>query len=179
MKRKFIIILATLAIASCSPPTTRAPKAEEQREESSSSKMPIMLNDSTMVGEFDLSDVRARFRWFDSTFNAYTPNPATLEKLKPLYTGAKILCFAGTWCSDTRRELPRLWRILFESSTDPDMMTMIGIDRQKMSPNGESIPFNIRLSPTFIILRNGAEIGRIEEKPIATLEEELLSILLK
>jgi thiol-disulfide isomerase/thioredoxin len=89
--------------------------------------------------------------------------------------------FLGTWCGDSRREVPRMEKILSEMGVDIAMVSIITVDRDKVSPNGEQEGKDIRYVPTLIVSKDNQEIGRIVESPssqTATLESDLFEITL-
>ena len=89
--------------------------------------------------------------------------------------------FLGTWCGDSRREVPRMEKILSEMGVDIAMVSIIAVDRDKVSPNGEHESKDIRYVPTLIVSKDNQEIGRIVESPsseTATLESDLFEITL-
>jgi len=85
----------------------------------------------------------------------------------------------GTWCSDSRREVPRFIKILDLSEFEQNKIQIINLNREKESPGHEEKEKNIDFVPTFIINKNNNEIGRIVEFPIITLESDLFNILLE
>ncbi len=97
-----------------------------------------------------------------------------LNEVKTDYT---IKIVMGTWCSDSRREVPRFYKLLDELKLVDEEITLINVDRMKKVPEINMDDLNILLVPTFIIYRGGKEIGRIVETPIETLEKDLLNIL--
>jgi thiol-disulfide isomerase/thioredoxin len=88
-----------------------------------------------------------------------------------------FLVFFGTWCGDSRRELPHFLKITDRCGIPPSRIRLYGLDRSKKSDDGLADRYHIERVPTFIFLRNGSEAGRITEKPNATLEADMLSIL--
>jgi thiol-disulfide isomerase/thioredoxin len=84
----------------------------------------------------------------------------------------------GTWCSDSRREVPRFLKLLdvlnFNSSAG---LKIICVDDNKKGKGDEVDGLNIELVPTFILSQKGKEIGRIIESPKLTLEKDLLGII--
>jgi len=90
----------------------------------------------------------------------------------------KIVCIQGTWCSDSRREVPRFFKILYELNYDLENLTMICVDRKKQADNIDVDQFVIEKVPTFIFYKDDSELGRIIETPKNTLEIDLLEILL-
>jgi len=53
----------------------------------------------------------------------------------------------------------------------------IGVDRQKKDPEGLAAQYDFQRIPTFIVLQDGKEIGRIVERPEVSLEQDLAKIL--
>jgi len=92
-------------------------------------------------------------------------------------SGVDFLVFFGTWCGDSRRELPHFLRIADQCGIEPSRIRLYGLDRSKKSDDGLSDQYHIQKVPTFIFLKNGEEVGRIIETPTATLEADMLSIL--
>ncbi|MDG2188668.1 MAG: thioredoxin family protein [Candidatus Marinimicrobia bacterium] len=89
--------------------------------------------------------------------------------------------FLGTWCGDSRREVPRMEKIFSEMGIDMSNVLIVTLDRDKISPNGEQEGKDIRYVPTLIVSKDNQEIGRIVESPsseTATLESDLFEISL-
>jgi len=83
----------------------------------------------------------------------------------------------GTWCSDSRREVPNFYKILDKLNYPDNKITLINVDRKKNGIEIDVSKLNIELVPTFIVYRNNTEIGRIIETPNESLERDLLKIL--
>jgi thiol-disulfide isomerase/thioredoxin len=115
--------------------------------------------------------------WFTPTFNEYTPEKTVVDNLKSLVDGIAIRIVLGTWCSDSRREVPRFIKILNEIDFPVERLEIIGVNRQKVAPEVGIMEGYVDYVPTFIIFQNDVEIGRIIELPNKTLEEDLLEIL--
>lgn len=117
--------------------------------------------------------------WFDYEYNNYKPDSLTIEQIKKLNHNFDIVIIMGTWCSDSRREVPRFLKILEQIIYDKDKINIICVDRNKLSYNLDVSKYGIKYVPTFIFEKNGFELGRIVETPTETLEKDLLDILLK
>ena len=83
----------------------------------------------------------------------------------------------GTWCPDSRREVPRFMRIIDELDIPHDRLEFIGVDDVKISPIENFDSLDIIRVPTFIFFRNNLEIGRIIENPVTSLEQDMIDIL--
>ena len=89
----------------------------------------------------------------------------------------------GTWCGDSKREVPRFIKILESVDYPMENLKIVAVDKRrdfyKKSPQGEEWGLNIRRVPTFIFYKNGREINRIIETPVTTLEVDIVSIVLQ
>lgn len=125
---------------------------------------------------------QAPFRsWFAINYDQYVVDSATCLYVAPLLKDKKITLFMGTWCGDSRREVPRLLKILDCCGFPPEQLTMIMVSNQpdmyKQSPGHEEYGRNIFRVPTLIIDGLTRELGRIIELPVVSLEKDLLRIL--
>ncbi|WP_148639232.1 hypothetical protein [Aquimarina longa] len=121
--------------------------------------------------------------WFTSNYEQYTPKQGSIDSLKAHLSEYTITLFMGTWCGDSKREVPRLYKILDSSNFSLDRLTTIAVDRSKeaykQSPGGEHEGLNIHRVPSILFYKNGKEVNRIVESPKKTLEEDILAIFSK
>lgn len=138
-------------------------------------------NKEILIGETTLEAFsKAPFKeWFDLEYNYYNPNKELIIQLKGKIGLLKILIFLGTWCPDSRIDVPRFIKILDQIDFNKNNLKIIAVDRQKNDPNDLSKIYNIEYVPTFIFLKENIEIGRIIESPKNSLEADMLEILSK
>ncbi len=134
-----------------------------------------MLVGVTDRSAFELPDFS---EWYNNKYIGYEPDEFILEQIKELSDSIDIQIFMGTWCSDSRREVPRFLKILDGIKYEQNKLQIVNVDRKKRSPTHEERNNNIEFVPTFVFYKNEIEIGRIVEFPIITLESDLLSVLL-
>ena len=115
--------------------------------------------------------------WFNEEYGAYELNKEAVQGIKNNSKNLSIKLFMGTWCKDSRREVPRIYRILDAVGFYEPRLTLINLDREKRSPGKEESDLNIHHVPTVILYNNGNEIGRIIEYPVQSLEEDMVAIL--
>jgi hypothetical protein len=120
--------------------------------------------------------------WYRSGYKDYTPKSEILEELRAVDTaGIDITVFLGTWCGDSRREVPRILKVLDEMGFPQENLALVGVDwvdeAHKQSPGGEERGLEIYRVPTFIVERGGREISRFVEYPVLSVERDLLAIL--
>jgi len=170
MKIKLLIILALLVGAS-------ALFAQNKNTEIRDPK----LNRDVLVGFCDEKGLKkGEFGiYFNSQYETYSPKAKTIEKLKARINDYEIKIVFATWCSDSKLQLPRFYKILDLVDFNKSQLETIGVDRTKNALIVNIASLNIELVPTFIIYKHGEEIGRIVESPIKSLEDDLLKIITK
>jgi hypothetical protein len=118
--------------------------------------------------------------WFSRGFNEYQPDSTAMAEVMQLdTTGLRITIVLGTWCPDSRREVPRFMKIVNIWGYPKDKLHMIGVDIDKVAPLGDFSLLGIQRVPTFIFYENNIEVGRIIEVPVTSLEQDMLKILKK
>ncbi|HWN41637.1 MAG TPA: thioredoxin family protein [Thermoanaerobaculia bacterium] len=161
-----LAVLASILSTSCATSTT-APAAQAKPE-----PKPVI------VGEATREQIEADPEWAMAEAESQ-PDPEICKALASVPPGAEVTVFLGTWCGDSRREVPRFWKALdFAGGTDlPFTIHYIGVDRQKKEPSAPVTNNNILYVPTFIVYREGREVGRIVEESPHGIEKDLLSLL--
>ena len=118
--------------------------------------------------------------WFSKQYDSYTSNKDVIKKFSKALKEYEILVFMGTWCGDSKREVPRFIKILEDSNYPMKKLTTIGVSRKanmyKQSSGHEERGLNIHRVPIFIFYKNGVEVNRIVESPVVSLEQDILDI---
>jgi len=116
-------------------------------------------------------------KWFDQEQKLYQTDSQTITSLKEKLKGIKIKGFLGTWCGDSRREIPRFFKILDQAGFKFNNLELIAVNRNKKTPDNLQEGFNIIRVPTFIFYKQGKEIGRYVEYAKESLEKDMLQII--
>lgn len=103
----------------------------------------------------------------------YQPDNTMLDKLKVYSIETEIIVFLGTWCPDSQREVPRFLKIMDLIQNSHINYKLFGLDRSKRDAGGLAERHQIEFVPTFVVLQNKQEIGRIVETPIVSIEQDL------
>jgi thiol-disulfide isomerase/thioredoxin len=186
---KKICLLLVLIIVSFNSCKTTKPAAEI-RPQATTTPMPaaesvpakdIYSEQSTWVlGYFnpDRLTHEPHSTWYIKGHDEYKSDTEAINKLLEINKdGITIKIVMGTWCPDSRREVPRFMRIIDTWQFPVSNITFIGVDNAKLSPVGEYTGLGIEWVPTFIIYKNNIEKGRIIENPKTSLEQDMLNIL--
>jgi thiol-disulfide isomerase/thioredoxin len=108
---------------------------------------------------------------------SYRPDPAAIETLQQVEQPTEIVVFYGAWCTDSHREIPRFLKIIETVDNQDITVTDYGVNRQKQDELGKFEIYGIEFVPTFIVIRNGIELGRIIERPDKSLAKDLAAIM--
>lgn len=159
-----VLCLGLTSAGAAAPPET--PAAEPDAAE------------GVLVGSITREQIEtAHPDWVQSEVSA-SPDAEVAHGLAGVPPGAEVTVFLGTWCSDSAREVPRLWRSLDEAGASvPFQIHYVGVDREKKQPAAPIANFEIEFVPTFIVSREGREVGRIVEEAPHGVERDLLALL--
>ena len=130
--------------------------------------------DPYAVGDISIKTLFENHEGFQDNYEEYQPG----NLLDPaLFRGVEIYMLFGTWCHDSKREVPRLLSLLNKLDVPENQINLIGLNFMKNDSQDRGKKFQIKKTPTFVFLRNQKEIGRIVEMPEISLEADLLKIL--
>ena len=166
--KKILALIIAIILFGCNEVTNKMVV-----DEKTGNQMLIGITDRNAFEHPNISE------WYINEYTGYEPDEFIIKQIQELIDSIYIQIFMGTWCSDSRREVPRFIKILDLSEFDQNKIQIIYLNREKDSPGHEEKEKNIDFVPTFIINKNNNEIGRIVEFPIITLESDLFNILLE
>lgn len=117
--------------------------------------------------------------WYQESYSAYEVNDEVFESVD---LPDSITIFMGTWCGDSRREVPRFIKMLESQKYDLDKLNIIclntGFQNYKQAPDREERGMDIHRVPTFVFHdKEAKEIGRIVEEPVVSLEQDMKDVM--
>lgn len=158
MKKLLFAALAGTLLASCS--TAQKTASSKPNYISVPDKETKVLKGyiSRSVLEGDTS-----FTWFTKNLKFGSANESAVQAFKNNADKFKMIVFGGTWCHDTQNLLPDLYRLVDKSGYPESNITLVAVDRDKTGPDDIQKTYNITNVPTFIVLKDGKEVGRVVE----------------
>ena len=124
-------------------------------------------------GSIEIEELFSKYSVFKNSYDNYVPSE--LSALK--YNDIRVVVFFGTWCHDSKRELPRALKIFNEMGINDENIELIAVGLDKKEPQGRALKLNLVYTPTLIFFRGSKEIGRIIEKPVISLEKDIELII--
>ena len=119
------------------------------------------------------------FQWYNQNYSSFTPDSASVVFLSTEAKNIHFIVFGGTWCGDTKRELPKFFKTVSSAHIPESNIELYGVDRAKQSRDGLTEKYHVTYVPTFIVFSDGKEVGRIVEHPEEGIEFDLVHILQK
>jgi hypothetical protein len=179
-----ILLLVCLNACKTSKPVAKSTQSDNQEGATGpASQEPDFSDPSTFIlGYFSMNKLLLPpySSWYTSGYDDYKYNNDAVDRLKEIgKSDLSVNVIMGTWCSDSRREVPRLLRVLNTCNFPQDKIQLIGVDKEKNSPIANFDSYNIQKVPTIIFYKNNIELGRIIETPATSLEQDMVNILTK
>ena len=115
--------------------------------------------------------------WFNTEYNNYISSTRETVQLTQFSGKYKITVVFGTWCSDSRREVPRFLKLADNIGIGQENIKLLAVDSKKTGGDVDITGLKIEKVPTFIFYKGDKEIGRIVETPKINIETDLLNIL--
>jgi thiol-disulfide isomerase/thioredoxin len=186
---KYIVLILILLVAINISCKTSKPSATGLTKKSPVSSIDQKITPATVnfsdkstwiLGYFSLEKLAREpySAWYLKEYEDYQINSNVVNHLLDISKdNVKIKIVMGTWCPDSRREVPRMIRILDIWRFPMTQVSFIGVDKTKHTFVREYESLKIEKVPTFIIYKNNVEAGRIIETPSTSLEQDLVNIL--
>lgn len=120
------------------------------------------------------------FTWMTENRKYGSADPGAVKVFSEKKEQFTLLIFIGTWCHDSQNLLPVFYRLADKSGYPDNRIQVVALDRDKTAPNRWHENWKITNVPTFIVLQNGKEVGRvIEYGSSGNIEKELAAIIAK
>lgn len=118
-----------------------------------------------LKGLLQRSDIEndTTFKWFKQNMQYGSADDAAVNAFKKNNGKFSVIIFAGTWCEDSQNMLPVFYRLADKAAMTADNIFLIGVDRDKTTLQNLQKAFNVTLVPTFIVMKDGKEVGRVVE----------------
>ena len=130
-----------------------------------------------LVGPISKEEIIQNFPQWQEKAASYFPQQELIEKLKSINYPVKIEIFLGTWCPDSQEHVSAYFKIMEMVDNPLITSSYIGLPKDKEARRPYIEDKNIIKVPTFIVLVNNQEQGRIIEHPAKSLEEDLIRII--
>lgn len=132
------------------------------------------------TGELTLEDLKESTytnRWYEPRYKSYTPDKASLETIEKNINDYDLVLFLGTWCPDSHREVPRIYKILEQTGYDMDKIKTYALNHRMQSEDHDEKDLNITNVPTLIFYKDGKEVNRFVERARENIAKDMAKIV--
>ncbi|WP_373056584.1 thioredoxin family protein [Zunongwangia sp. H14] len=166
--------LFLLIMLSCSSANTNTENNSNAISETNHAEQQGML-----LGEVSKKDLEEEpyATWFHQGYEDYKPSEDIMETIDNYISDYEIKMVFGTWCPDSRREVPKVFKLLDKAGYDLEKLDVIAVDRSKSTPGNLEEGLDVKRVPTVIFYKDGEEVNRFVEYPQESLEEDIAKIV--
>lgn len=179
--KNIVFLFAILLVISC-----KSNDKKEAEEEVVETAINVLVPDEEdggemLLGAMDQNGLKLeQFKsWYEENLAAHILDTLAIKNIEQRLENKTVKVFMGTWCEDSQKLVPALFKVLDFADFDYSKLELIAVDHDKKTPNGLETGYNIEYVPTIIISENGKELNRIVEYEIETLEKDLFKIVNK
>jgi thiol-disulfide isomerase/thioredoxin len=118
-----------------------------------------------LKGLLKRSDIESdtSFKWFQENYGLGMADASAVAAFQKNGSKFQMVVFFGTWCDDSQNLVPTFYRLVDKSNFPDSSITLIGVDRSKQTLDNLTKVFNVTRVPTFIVMKDGKEVGRVVE----------------
>jgi len=137
----------------------------------------LYAQDEFLTGPVTESQIR-EIKIFDIYTIRYQTDESSINKLNAVQDSILIDVYMGTWCHDSKREVPALFKIMETLDNPLISASYTALEYKRRGPKEIIEENNIKRTPTFIVYKNGKEVGRIIEEAKISVEADLYNIII-
>ena len=129
------------------------------------------------LGEMTWMQIISGSKVYSMRYVDYVPNSDAIQAIHNYPKPLEIKVFWGDWCKDSKKHVPGFIKSMEFAENKNIQVVYINLDRQKKEPAEAIAGWDIQQIPTFIVISNGKEVGRVVETPKTTIEQDIAEIL--
>jgi hypothetical protein len=185
------LALAALGLAACaaktppaaapppSPPAAAAPAKAPDAPPAAARPAAPAPAPAPLTGHVNRAALEEYETWKTLRAQDYTPDAAAVKTIAERGKDVQVLAIVATWCPDSKREVPRFFKIYDQARLGLGKVTLVAVDRSKKDAEGLTVKHDVLRVPTFVFFRGDKEIGRVVERAVTTLENDIAIIVAK
>lgn len=157
MIRALIFALFSVMVFSCATSKISSkPNYQVFTDTNGSKALKGIINRSILVND-------SSFQWFIENGKYGEATASAVAAFQKNGSKITLLVFCGTWCHDSQNLLPKFYKLIDKTGFPESKICLVAVDRNKTGVNQLHEKFHLKSVPTFIVLVNGKEVGRVEE----------------
>lgn len=157
MIRSLFAVLLSVLLLSCATSKQGAkPNYQVFTDTNGNKALKGIINRSLLVND-------SSFQWFIENGKYGEATASAVAAFQKNGSKISLLVFSGTWCEDSHNLLPKFYRLMDKAGFPESKIVLVAVDRSKTAVQQLHVKYQLKTVPTFIVLVNGKEVGRVEE----------------
>lgn len=116
--------------------------------------------------------------WYKENYTAHQIDETLVtDKSKKQLAKYDVTIYMGTWCGDSRKEVPAVVKYLEANDYDMSRLKIVALNQNKQARDRQEIGRNIHRVPAIIFSQDNKEKGRIVEHPVVSIEQDITDII--
>ena len=152
----FAIFLSVLLLSCATSKQGAKPNYQVFTDTNGNKALKGFINRSLLVND-------SSFQWFVENGKYGEATASAVAAFQKNGSKITLLVFFGTWCHDSHNLLPKFYRLMDKAGFPESKIVLVAVDTRKIAVQQLHEKFHLKTVPTFIVLVNGKEVGRVEE----------------
>ena len=130
-----------------------------------------------LVGKIQRSELQKGTygKWFNENYKDYPIEQETISGIKNLINDYTVNIVMGTWCGDSREQVPALFKVL-DAAGFKGNVNMYCVPRKYKDYKPTQI-FNLKRVPTIWLSNKDKQLPQFIEYPMQSIEKDLLAMI--
>lgn len=157
MIRSLFAVFISVLLLSCAT-SKQSPKPNYQvfTDTNGTKALKGIINKSLLVND-------PSFQWFIENGKYGDADASAVAAFQKNGSKISLLVFCGTWCHDSQNLLPKFYKLIDKAGFPESKIVLVAVDKSKIAVQNLHVKYQLKTVPTFIVLVNGKEVGRVEE----------------
>jgi thiol-disulfide isomerase/thioredoxin len=152
----FVVFLSVLLLSCATSKQGAKPSYQVFTDTNGNKALKGIINRSLVVND-------SSFKWFIENGKYGEADASAVAAFQKNGSKISLLVFCGTWCHDSQNLLPKFYKLIDKAGFPESKIVLVAVDTRKVAVQQLHEKFHLKTVPTFIVLVNGKEIGRVEE----------------
>ena len=152
----FFALFSVLVFSCATSKISSKPNYQVFTDTNGSTALKGIINRSILVND-------SSFQWFVENGKYGEADASAVAAFQKNGSKITLLVLFGTWCHDSHNLLPKFYRLIDKAGFPESKIVLVAVDKSKTAVQQLHVKYQLKTVPTFIVLMNGKEIGRVEE----------------
>lgn len=152
----FAVFISVLLLSCATSKQSPKPNYQVFTDTNGTKALKGIINKSLLVND-------PSFQWFIENGKYGDADASAVAAFQKNGSKISLLVFCGTWCHDSQNLIPKFYKLIDKAGFPESKIVLVAVDKSKIAVQNLHVKYQLKTVPTFIVLVNGKEVGRVEE----------------